>query len=360
MPNYTAMPVGKGQVPLCLLGSFTPDQWTEELYVRAPPFVVENTAGRVQVIPFDSETLEILDNLTRSLGLVKRKQEYVRYIVNRSDSIKALRLFDWFVRRSWRDKRYAVLWAILYIGEVKRWSHPKISLESVSEMARCDPKICGEIMQNILDGVAAPSKILGYVEYDLKRDRATTFLNDLLKELPTWTEEMVMKSLCSGMGGSVEDVYERIMFQGLGIEAAYKTVERLKQTGYVYAARYYRVNDRGPMREQLAANCRNCFYGYSNEDRCLMDTLRQIESNISRYYNRQLSEDEKQSLYSSIKRIPLSSRVSRRVLESLDLIHEVETMTNERGVLNVLNKIEEGHGIEFPIRKTPKGNENIG
>ncbi len=344
------MVLGKGQIPLSLLGAFSPNQWAEDLYVRAPPFVVENMPGRVQIIPSDSDSQEILDNLARPLGFVKRKQGNVRYLVSRSDSIKALRLFDWFVRRSWQDKRFAVLWAIIYIGVTNGWSRPKISLESVVEMANCDVQQGTEIMQAILDGVTTPSKIAGYTEYELNRERVMTYLMNVLKELPTWTEELVMKSLCSGVGGSVEDVYEQIMTQGLGIEAAYKVAERLKSRGYLYAARHYRVNERGPMREQLSANCRNCFYGFSSEDRCLTDTLRQVEGMLSTYYGREFSEEEKQSLYSSIKLIPLSSRVSRRVLESLWLIHQVQVVTNERRVMNLLKKIEEKCGIELPIK----------
>lgn len=351
MVLFSAMAHRATQIPLNLLGSFSPSQWTEELYVRAPPFVIETSAGHAYIMPADSNIEETLDNLSRSLGLVKRKQIPVRYLVNKSDSVKSLRLFDWFVRRSWRDKRFAVLWAIVYIAETKGWARPKIALEPVAEISDCEPKLCSEIMQTILDGLAIPSKIHGYTDYDLDKDRTMAFLAEILDELPSWTEELVMKSLCSGAGGSVEDVHEKIISQGLGIQAAYKVVERLKRSGYLYAARHYRVNERGPMREQLAANCRNCFYGFSSEDKCLLGTLRQIEDVISRHYGRHLSQTEKQSLYNSIKLIPLSSRMSRKVLESLDLIHQVEMATSERGVVNLMKKIEDGYGMELPIGK---------
>ncbi len=353
------MAVGKAQVPLSLLGSFSPSQWTEEAYVRAPPFSLENTAGRIHIIPIDSVAEEALDGLTRRLGLVKRKQGRIQYLVTRSDSAKTLRLFDWFVRRSWRDKRFAVLWAIVYVGEAKGWSRPKISLESVAEIADCDLKQCSEIMREILDGSATPSNVLDYTDYDLSKERTLSYLVSALKELPTWTDELVMRSLCSGTGGSVEDVHEQILSQGVGIEATYKIVERLKRAGYVFPARHYRVNERGPMREHLSVNCRNCFYGFSSEDRCLLGTLRQIEEMLYRHYERRLSREEKQSLYASIKLMPLGSRISRKALESLDLIHQVEVITSERGVLNLLKKIEAGYGIDLPIRKS-SSEEDIG
>jgi hypothetical protein len=340
------------QIPLSLLGLYSPSLWTEDLYIESPPFLVENSSGRIHIIPVDSSSEEVLDNVSKSLGLVKRRQGQLRYLVNRTDSTRALRLFDWFIRRSWHDKRFSVLWAIIYIGETKGWSRPKISLESVAELTNCDLKQCSEIMKEILDGVPTQSKILGYTDYDLSKGRSLAYLARLIKELPSWTDELVMKTLCSGTGGSVQDVHEQILSQGLGMEASYKIVERLKRAGYVFPLRHYRVNERGPMREQLSANCRNCFYGYSSEDKCLMGTLRQMEELLSRYYGRRLSKEERQSLYASIKLIPFGSRVSRKVLESLGLIHQVETITNERAVLNLLTKIEEGYQMDFPIKKS--------
>ena len=354
------MAPGRSQIPLSLLGSFSPSQWTEELYVRAPPFSLENTSGRIHILPLNSVAEEALDGLIRALGLIKRKQGHAQYFVSRSDSAKTLRLFDWFVRRSWRDKRFAVLWAIVYVGEAKGWSRPKISLESVAEVADCDLKQCSEIMREILDGKATPASLPDYTDYELSKERTVSFLVNVLKELPTRTDELVMNSLCSGTGGSVEDIHEQILSQGLGMEASYKIVERLKRSGFVFAARHYRVNERGPMREQLAVNCRNCFYGFSSEDRCLMGTLRQIEEMLSKYYGRHLSQEEKQSLYASIKLMPLGSRISRKVLESLSLIHQVETMTSERAVLNLLKKIGDGYGIDFPIRNSSRSEEDTG
>ncbi len=358
------MALGKAQIPLSLLGLFSPSLWTEELYIKAPPFLLEHNAGRIHIIPVDQATEEVLDSLSRSMGLVKRRTGRLQYLVNRSESATTLRLFDWFIRRSWRDKRFAVLWAIIYIGETKGWSRPKVSLEAVAELSNCDLKQCAEIMKEILDGTPTQSKILGFTDYDLNKERSIAYLARIAKELPSWTDELVMKTLCSGTGGSVQDVHEQILSQGLGIEAAYKIVERLKRSGHVFPSRHYRVNERGPMREQLTANCRNCFYGYSSEEKCLMGTLRQIEELLSRYYGHQLSEEEKQALYASIKLIPFGSHVSRKVLESLGLIHQVEMITNERAVINLLSKIEEGYNVDFPIKRSKslesRGQNTIG
>lgn len=334
-----------------LLGSFSPIEWEEKSYIRSPPYRLETTGGgRLLLAPSDTSTEAVLDKLSRSLGLTKRKQIPISFIVNRTESAKVLRTFDWFVRRSWQDKRFSVLWALIYVGEAKGWSRPKISLDSIAEMTNCDPKFCNDIMTEILDGEITHSEETNSVNFDLNRMRVEASLSKFVEELPTWTEEQVMKSLCSGMGASVEEVYDQITALGFGMAAAYKIIERLKKSGFVYASRHFRVKERGPMREQLAANCRSCFYGYSSEDNCLLDILRQIESLLEEQYDRKITDEERRALFNSIKMIPFSSHVSRRALESLGLIHQVELMTNERRVLKVLEKIEDGYGVDFPIR----------
>ena len=53
-----------------------------------------------------------------------------------------------------------------------------------------------------------------------------------------------------------------------------------------------------------------------------------------------------------MKTMPYSSRVNRKVLASLRLMHEVDRMTREGRVSGILRKIEENYGVELPA-KTP-------
>ena len=80
--------------------------------------------------------------------------------------------------------------------------------------------------------------------------------------------------------------------------------QRLKTQGRIYPLRHYRVNDRGPMREMLTPDCRNCFFGYSNPDCCLEDSLRQIEDVLESDYGKKPSRDERTALYGAVKSIP--------------------------------------------------------
>ena len=141
-----------------------------------------------------------------------------------------------------------------------------------------------------------------------------------------------------------------MLAQWLSIGAVYNLAELLKTQGYVYPLRHYRVNDRGPMREMLTADCRNCFFGYTNPDGCLEDTLRQIEDVLQRDYHKVPTRDERAALYGAIKTIPYASRTNRRVLASLRLMHEIDRMTKEGRVSSMLKKIEEGYGVDLPVK----------
>jgi hypothetical protein len=337
-----------------LLGTFPPSSWSEELYSESPLYYLENVNGRISIVPTRPQTELILDNLSEPIGLKKRKQGHTYYVVSRSDSIKSFKQFEWFLRRSWRNKDYGVLWSLSYIAQAKGWDDRQrlnFSLASISELSGCDEEKCKEILIRLADATHVPTKLsaLGD-EYEVSKAKLDEAMENLVGELPSWSEEVIMGSLCSGTGGSIADVYENIAMLGLTIGAAYKIVERLKQQGYIYPSRHFRVNDKGPMREMLSANCRNCFYGFTREENCLLATFRQLKEVLKTYYGKELTSQESQSLYLSIKSIPYGSRVCRRALESLRLVHQVKRMTNEGKVLMMLKKIEEKCGIELPMK----------
>jgi hypothetical protein len=335
---------------MSLFGSFRPTDWSEEVYIKRPPFVVETISGRVFVVPRDSEVESALDKISPSLGLKKVRQEHPNYLVSRGYAVKALREFDWYVRRSWRDKELSTLWALAYLGERGDWSQTSLQLQYVAETAGLTQKECGEALRRLFhskDGSGAPQSL---AELGSDRRLVQLSLEKKVAELPIWTEEMVMSVLCTGPGGSVSELFEAVLAQGLSIGAVYKVAERLKTQGYVYPLRHYRVNERGPMREMLSADCRNCFFGYSNPDVCLEDTLRQIEDVLERNYGKKPTTDERAALYSSVKSIPYASRTNRKVLTSLKLMHEIDRMAKEGRVSSMLKKIEEGYGVDLPIK----------
>jgi hypothetical protein len=217
-------------------------------------------------------------------------------------------------------------------------------------MAGLTTKECGEALLRLFhsNGEDGPTQILAEFASDRRLVQQT--LEKKVDELPIWTEELLMSVLCTGPGGSVAELYEAVLAQGLSIGAVYKVAEHLKTQGYVYPLRHYRVNERGPMREMLSADCRNCFFGYTSPDLCLEDSLRLIEDVLERDYDKKPTQDQRTALYGSLKSIPYASRTNRRVLASLKLMREIDKMTKEGRVSGMLKKIEEGYGVDFPIK----------
>lgn len=338
------------KIPMDLFGSFRPTDWNEEAYTRHPPFVVEAASGRVFVMPRDSEAETTLDRVAPSLGLKKVHQGHVSYLVQRGSAVKALREFDWFVRRSWRNRELHALWALAYIGERAGWSNTSIQLQDVADTAGLTSKEASEALQKLFHSNGGNGQVESLVELASDRGLIQQTLEKKVAELPIWTEEMVMSVLCTGPGGSVAELYEAVLAQGLSVGAVYKLAERLKTQGYVYPLRHYRVNDRGPMREMLTADCRNCYFGYTNPDDCLEDTLRQIEDVLRRDYHKVPTREERAALYGAIKTIPYASRTNRRVLASLRLMHDIDRMTKEGRVSSMLKRIEERYGVDLPVK----------
>ena len=307
-------------------------------------------SGRVFIVPRDYVVESVLDRLSSSLGLKKVRQGDISYLVSRGYAVKGLREFDWYLRRSWQNKELSVLWALAYLGEKGDWKQTSVQLQQVAEISGLTTKECGQALQTLFHSKGESGTPQGLSEFASDRKLIQQTMEKKITELPIWTEEMVMSVLCTGPGGSVAELYEAVLAQGLSIGAVYKLAERLKTQGYVYPLRHYRVNERGPMREMLTADCRNCYFGYSNPETCLEDTLRQIEDVLERDYDKKSTKGERTILYDSVKSIPYASRTNRRVLASLRLMHEIDRMSKEGRVASMLKKIEEGYGVKFPVK----------
>ncbi len=346
---------------LTLLESFSPDQWSEDAYVKTPPFVTEDIDGTVMIIPTSLEAERVLDLVSPALGLKKTRNGQLCYLTSRTDTIRALRMFNWFVRRSWRNKELAILWALAHaLGDLDR-VHPPVAVQSITGMTSCGPKLVSEVMTGLRGADDAPTRGGTFGEYRVDGTALKEKLKSRLEETPTQTEELVMESLCTGMGSSVNDIYNRAFPRELTVGAVYKVSEELKREGYVQALRHFRVNERGPMRELLCSDCRNCFYGYSSAEKCFDDAFRDLEQILKRYYQKELTEEERASSYNAIKSAPFGPKVIRKVLEALKLIHHMDIVMSEKNVVNVLRKLEDWYDIEFPVhRGAGEATSNIG
>ena len=333
-----------------LFGSFKPTEWTEETYITRPPFTIETISGRVYLVPRDYNVEERLDAISSPLGLKKASQERRRFLVTKANAVKGLREFDWYVRRSWQNKELTALWALAYIGEREDWSQTSLKLQYIAEIAGLTTKECGQALQNLFHLTPQNGSTKNLTEFATDKSHVQQTLERKITELPIWTEEKVMSALCTSPGGSVTELYEAVLSQGLTIGAVYKVSERLKTHGYVYTQKHFRVNERGPMREMLTPDCGNCFFGYSNSAKCLEGTLREIEDVLARDYGKEPTKDERSTVFNTVKSMPYACRTNRRVLSSLRLIHELDGIAGEGMVSTMLAKISDGYGVKFPVR----------
>jgi hypothetical protein len=340
---------------MTLLKAFSPGQWNEGDQVRTPPFVTEDVDGTVMIVPSSLETEQTLDLISAPLGLKKSKNGRLCYLTSRAETVRALRMFGWFVRRSWRDKELAVLWALVHsLGDLDE-PRPPVSVRSVCEMTGCGPKFVAEVMGGLRAATPNGSRSNSFQECEIDGPAVRKQLEARLEETPTQTEELVMESLCSGMGSSVNDIYNRAFPRELTVGAVYKVSEELKRDGYVQVLKHFRVNERGPMRELLGSDCSHCFYGYTSPDRCFDDAFRELEHILKRYYGKELSEEERAGSYNSIKSAPYGPKVIRKVLEALKLIHHMDVLMGEKNVVSVLRKLEEWYDVEFPVYRGSRG-----
>jgi len=336
---------------LTLLQTFSPDQWCEDTCVKGPPFVTEDIDGTVMISPNSLEAEHILDIISHALGLKKVKNGRLYYLTSRTETIRSLRMFSWFVRKSWRYEELAILWALAHALENLDEIRPPVSVQSVAGMTGSSPKFVSDVMNSVRAGSVGPARGVVFGECQIDGDALREKLEGRLEEIPTQTEELVMGSLCSGMGSSVNDIYNLAFPRELTVGAVYKVSEELKRRGHVQALRHFRVNERGPMRELLGSDCSNCFFGYTSAEKCFDDAFRELEHVLQRYYQKELTEEERATSYGAIRSAPFGPKVIRKALEALKLIHHTDILMAEKSVANVLRKLEEWYDIELPVHR---------
>jgi len=338
------------KIPMTLFGNFKPTEWNEEAYISNPPFAAETLSGRTYLVPRDDYVEEALDTISSSLGLKRAGQAHRRFLVSRGHAVKAVREFDWYVRRSWQNKELLALWALAYIGEKEDWSQSSLKLQYIAEVAGLTAKETSQALQRLFHLTPQNGSTKNLTEFCSDKSLVQQTLEKKVEGLPIWTEEKVMSVLCSGLGGSVSELHEAMLSQGLSVGAVYKVSEHLKTQGYVYTHKHYRVNERGPMREMLTADCRHCFFGFSNSEKCLEDTLKEIEYVLARDFGKDSTKEERAAFFNNVKSVPYSCRTNRRVLGSLKLMRELANMAGEGDVSSMLTKISEAYGVELPVR----------
>ncbi len=334
---------GKGQANLLmtLLSLHPPLAWSEDRFIYSPLYRIEEFDERLLLFPSRTEAEIILESLIRLLGLQKQKTSPTSYLIQRNEVFKTLRNFLWIVRKSWRDETVRAIWSTLYVASAKGWEN--IPLDMVAEVSGLDQAKCREILTRVLDG----GKLIDGETVKAGSRHFVEALDLILQGIPTWSEELVMSILCTEIYASVEDIYVKMRPYGLSIAAIYKIVQRLKKADHIARVRYSRKRPQGPMREVFSPNCRNCFYGYSGEEKCLQHLLVEMETYFKENYGKTFSIEERMALYKSLRMTPFGPRVLRKLLTTLRLVRNVEQLVKDERLAGLLRKLDELCGVKL-------------
>ncbi|MDW8076050.1 MAG: hypothetical protein RMJ14_00180 [Nitrososphaerota archaeon] len=336
------MKLKKNSVPkglFVLLESFFPLEWNENTYTYNPPFMLlkANNSIILAIDPLCDPTVEQV--LSRAGVKLSRDNPY---FLLAPPAQKTLTTFDWFVRRSWRRAEYATTWSMLNL--LKGVSECNLSIEQICERSGLDRATCVGAL-NLLD-----IKIESGDSVVVTREKILSMIEGLVRKLPSWVEESVMDFVCSNVNVSAADVHSHLSCYGLSPSMTYKLLRKLKSEGCIKITRHLRVKSKGPMREMMSSDCRNCFFGYSTSVNCFKVGFHQLERLVERLIGRPMKMHEVEELYQELSKLPFSEKTLRSVNKALILALQFSEMLKEKGVVTVLRKM--GATLNFKLLST--------
>ncbi len=319
-----------------LLESFFPLQWSESAYIYNPPFTLFKTNNSVilGLDPLYDTTVEYaLNNIGIKLG------QGSSYFLLVPPVQKTLMMFDWFVRRSWQKAEYAVAWSILNL--MRGMPECSLNIEQVCERSGLDRTACMKVLNSFSIKIKDNDLII------VSREKILSLIEELVRTLPSWIEENVMDFICSNVNVSASDVYSHLSYYGLSPSMTYKILRKLKSEGCIKVVRHIRVKSKGPMRELMSSDCRNCFFGYSSPTNCFRSCFYQLEKLIEKLIGRPMKVHEVEELYQEISKLPFSEKTLRSVNKALVLALQFSEMSKEKNVATILRKL--GTTLDFKL-----------
>lgn len=315
---------------IALFENFCPLECNENTYTYNPPFMLFKASNSI-ILSVDPFCDPVVEHALSSAG-VKITQGN-SYFLLAPPAQKTLTMFDWFVRRSWHKAEYAVTWSILNLLKGAPECH--LNIEQVCERSGLDRTTCIGVLSSLGIKIENGGSIIA------SREKIISLIEELVRRLPSWIEEGVMDLICSNVNVSAADVNSYLSYYGLSPSMTYKILRKLKSEGWIKVMRHVRVKPRGPMRELMSSDCRNCFFGYSSSVNCFKASFYQLEKLVERLIGRPMKMHEVEELYQEISKLPFSERTLRSVNKALVLALQFSEMSKEKGVATVLRKLSE-------------------
>jgi len=319
-----------------LLENFFPLQWSENAYIYNPPFTLFKMNNSV-ILGLDPLYDPAVEHALGNIG-VKLSQDN-SYFLLIPPVQKTLMMFDWFVRRSWHKAEYTVAWSILNL--MKGTPECSLNIEQICERSGLDQITCMKVLSSF--GI----KMKDDDSITVPRGKISSIIEELVRALPSWIEESVMDFICSNVNVSASDVHSYLSYYGISPSMTYKILRKLKSEGCIKVVRHVRVKSKGPMRELMSSDCRNCFFGYSSSINCFKSCFYQLEKLVEKLIGRPMKVHEVEELYREISKLPFSEKTLRSVNKALILALQFSEMSKEKNVATVLRKL--GATLDFKM-----------
>lgn len=308
---------------------FTPIEWSEERFLKLPFKII----GDSLIEPSSEEVKDKLNHLEEGGGLKKRRDG--KYIVSTSNMRSIVRMFRWFVARSWKNKEYGIIWSLLHLTLPHYPNPATIKVEEISKITGYDLSSCEEIIKRFV-------KVKEGSEYKVDSSTCLNLFDSYRRSIPTSTEERIMGDvLCPEGEAFSKDICNRMVYYGLGESAVYKAIEKLKKDGFIKVKEYKR-RGRGPVSELLVPCCEtNCFLGFSSKDRCYEFYFYQLINYIKEEKGITLKPEVKDAIYQKLRNFPDSWRIIQKLIQILILESIIEKMKKDEKVLTALEIVKE-------------------
>jgi hypothetical protein len=328
-------------------GAFTPKEWTRETSLRLPPFKVIETARGYLLLPTDVAK-QRLDDIARTPTILTKRSDGA-YLAMTDNVMWITHMFLWFVRKSWKNEDYGILWAIIYLVLRSPNEKTRFTTKEISKLTGYDLNKCQERLDKFSgDGLITRS------DNNCIADGNAIFelFNEYRKQLPNWTEEKVMGILCADAHMYAKDVCKEMARYGLLESAIYKVIRKLKNENFV-VWNYDKQHGKGPAREYLISNCDNCFFGHSSKEKCMEESFDYLKQLIGEIFNKKLGIEESAELEKL--KSPNDLRLLRRLNEVLYAIYPLKTNVEDMNgelldALKLTGIVDVNHGfITFKI-----------
>lgn len=319
-----------------LLREFTPNEFSEDVFINAPPFIIiEKLDGQdLIVVARNEKCIRIFDKLlSNNKNYMKKLHENV-YLIERLNIIDALIKFSWIVRMSWKNEEVYLLWSLLNAC-LRTSDHD--SFKSIL-MKELDIELEKSLTKLGLNIVEDRNKLL---ELLMRR------LTNQLSIVPPALLQKIIDYLCILGDLTVEELSRRIIREGVSTSTLYKALSRLKKENYVRVVKHVRISNRGPMRELLSSNCGKCLYNYSSHDACYKSSLNQLSAILYAFYDKALTSRDLEKLYIEFRSIPYPQRVVNRINNILISLNVIRSKLEDRLTNSILQRIQSTTGINI-------------